>query len=115
MVEYHKPSAEADLDGGLILKFWSKSSMVLGSVHEMHVSPDDVPDFIRAVTLSGIAAVSHSIAEIATGDCGTCNNFRLVNKEASGGRVEQAACPDCSLVRTEDALKNKPTWRKQES
>ncbi len=55
-----------------------------------------VAGLMESVVLHGTSALAHVAHAWATGDCATCDNFRVVQKPGSGGCQTLVHCPDCS-------------------
>lgn len=89
----------------------------LTTVHaEGYLSPDQALSLAANLVVSATSAMRRQAMDLAAGDCGTCNNLRLVVKTNAGGRDEQVGCPDCRAAFNAWAtsIPTLPVWAEDE-
>jgi hypothetical protein len=85
-------SFESGHDGRVLMKIWVEDM----TSEQFMLEPDIYLDMVRGLGNVAAYAVGEAVRAIKKGDCATCRNFALVEKEHPNGRKEMVHCPDCS-------------------
>ena len=110
---YGSPGIQSAGGNHDLLLIWRKPLDFQPSV-EARIPVEDIPDFLRQVTSTGVHCIQDALTGIGYGDCGRCGNTRLVDVEVHGRR-SNTRCPDCkervdgAHITAEKVLREAPT------
>lgn len=90
-------SFEQHHSGVILMKVWPERLSEDCIPQEFLLEPEQYLDMMRGLANVVGTAMARTVGDIKQGDCETCQNLRLVERERPGGRTERVHCPDCLM------------------